>query len=290
MKAPGLFTLGLFLAASGIAETRHAASSAALLHPVLLSQEPAYDKAQGQKLREAAYSLGTAVFDYRFGKVRVGAEREDAIIPSYYDLAEKTDGHVFIVNREIASATWQGIDSVLNYAAGVSATPPPLDVVFLIDHSGSMNDAIRSVESNVTALAAKAAAIKKLGGSSRVRLAVIGFGTQASVLQAFTEDPEKIRAVIKGIHAGDGKEVGFDALDLATNRLEWSGRDTNKMILVFTDDTAKSNKILHPNSTQLAQLVDEAAAGLKNHPNGPITVFPILTLRRSDSVEVNYRP
>lgn len=109
--------------------------------------------------------------------------------------------------------------------------PPPLDVVLLVDVSGSMTETLG------TMAAAAEALVRELGNRPGAvnRMAVVQFDTLARVLSDWTSDPAAIarglgsRAMMTG---GNDSRAAFDQLDELIDR---SRPEARRLVVFYTD-------------------------------------------------------
>lgn len=110
-----------------------------------------------------------------------------------------------------------------------------LEVVLLIDTSGSMREAME---------AARQAAVGFVDGlPGGIHVAVLGFGTETTVAAEFSTDKEQIIAAIEGLQAS-GETALYDAIDVALDQFD-DAADTRRSIVLLSDggDTASSTPI-----------------------------------------------
>ncbi|GAB1692490.1 hypothetical protein KRM28CT15_42930 [Krasilnikovia sp. M28-CT-15] len=125
------------------------------------------------------------------------------------------------------------------------ATAQSLDLVFVIDTTGSMGGTIDTVKQNVTAVVDQLAA-----GTSSYRIAVVSYRDQPDYTgdpvdypsrldQGFTTDIDAVKAAIGNLEAdggGDYPESAYSGLDTAI-KLPWRS-GVKKEIVLFTDAPA----------------------------------------------------
>lgn len=130
----------------------------------------------------------------------------------------------------------------------------PVDVVLVLDASGSMDDEKRldNVKKASKALIGQLLTSDnaKLSEDQQVRVSVVSFNSNASLEQEFTSDEKRAEKALKGIKAKGGTNWE-DALDMA-NQLT-TGRAGAKKYIVFLSDGAPTYR----NSPQGASQDDE---------------------------------
>lgn len=117
--------------------------------------------------------------------------------------------------------------------------PPKIDVLFLIDSTGSMGDEIKVVKEKIEDII-----FEVLNGTPKpdVRFAIVTYRDRGDDYITktfdFTKDVEEIKAFLRGIKArcgGDGPESVNEALHVAINECEWGDDEHVKMILLIGD-------------------------------------------------------
>jgi len=117
-----------------------------------------------------------------------------------------------------------------------------VDIVFVIDRSGSMGTHFASVANAAQLFAAS------FTGVPEFQFAVVGIphtpGTDAvEVLLDFTDAATFVTTLATMTTTGGGAEASYDALYTASNGdlgLSWRGGDTRKYVVLFTDEAAQS--------------------------------------------------
>ncbi|GAA3943205.1 hypothetical protein Aau02nite_49290 [Amorphoplanes auranticolor] len=136
-----------------------------------------------------------------------------------------------------------------NFGAGATGTPvetaQALDLIFVVDTTGSMGGTIDAVKNRVNAVADRLAA-----GTSSYRIAVVSYRDQpghtgdpsdypSRLDQEFTADAAAVKAAVGNLSAdggGDYPESAFSGLDTAIKQPWRSG--VKKQVIVFTDAPA----------------------------------------------------
>jgi hypothetical protein len=107
----------------------------------------------------------------------------------------------------------------------------PLDIVFLIDVSGSMTDSLPDMSTAAHAVAKELTA----GKPGIIRFALIAFDTEAETLTDWTADPEKLYDGLKQLHAYTGQNDTREAF-VVLDKLLGSARNEAKKVAVFYTD------------------------------------------------------
>jgi Ca-activated chloride channel family protein len=145
--------------------------------------------------------------------------------------------HPFIVNTEVATAPWNpdhllmrvGIKAVEQEAAAM----PPANLVFLVDVSGSMNEAnkLPLVKASLKLL------VEQLRPQDRVALIVYAGRTAMELPATPGNEKEKILAAIERLNAG-GSTAGESALRMAYTeaRANYIKKGINRILLATDGD------------------------------------------------------
>ncbi|GAA4466501.1 Ig-like domain-containing protein [Phytohabitans houttuyneae] len=154
-------------------------------------------------------------------------------------------------------------------AAGTPvATAQALDLIFVIDTTGSMGGTITAVKNRINAVVDRLAA-----GTSAYRLAVVSYRDQPGYTgdpedypsrldQAFTSDAAAVKTAVGNLEAaggGDYPESAYSGLDTAIKQPWRSG--VKKQIIVFTDAPAHN-----PEPVSNLRAADIVAAALAVDP------------------------
>jgi Mg-chelatase subunit ChlD len=158
-----------------------------------------------------------------------------------------------------------------------------LDVLFLIDATGSMADEIAKIQSTIFDVAAQ---IDALPGQPHVRYGMVSYRDRgdAFVTQTyeFTPDVQEFSQELSGVFAdggGDIPESLNEALHEAVNGVEWRGGETVQLIFLVADAAPHLD---YPQDYDYAVEMDNAARrGIK--------IFPIASSGLDDQGEYIYR-
>ncbi len=128
-----------------------------------------------------------------------------------------------------------GIEVTGARAEAVAEEQSPIDVVLLLDGSGSMRGV--PLESAKKAAKSFVAAMR-----SDDRVAIVAFSSEPRVLSGFSSDPAALGQAINGLEAG-GETALYDGLIRASKTFEDNERDRYIMVLSDGGDTTSINNI-----------------------------------------------
>lgn len=161
---------------------------------------------------------------------------QDAAGSHSFDVVVEKDGvsSKFTLNRQ-EKYTW----AVTLDGVTPSADRPKLDVVFLLDATGSMGDEIAQLQSNILAISSK---INALPGQPDVRYGMVTYRDRGDEyvtrIYQFTPNVQKFQTDLSQVMAGgggDNPESLNAGLHDAVNGLEWRGSDTIKLVFLVAD-------------------------------------------------------
>ena len=159
-----------------------------------------------------------------------------------------------------------------------SAEPAPvaLDVVFLIDTTGSMGDEIDRLKANITSMSEK---ISALPVAPEVRYGMTLYRDRGDLFETrtfdLTEDQGAFSAALDEVQADGGGDTPEDlnaGLRDALDKQSWRGDDAVKLVFVVADAPPHLD---YADSTSYATtVVDAAARGIKILPIGASGLDP----------------
>ncbi len=143
-----------------------------------------------------------------------------------------------------------------------------LDVLFLLDTTGSMGDELAQLQNNILGISAQIAA---LPGGIDVRYGLVTYRDRGDAYVTrtydFTPDVGMFQASLNGERAdggGDEPESLNQALHDAINNMSWRGEDTVKLVFLVADAPPHLD---YPQDYDYAQeMVVAAQRGIKIHP------------------------
>lgn len=153
-------------------------------------------------------------------------------------------------------------------AAQQNTSAIQLDVLFLLDATGSMADEIAQLQSNIMAISAQ---IDALPGSIDTRYALVAYRDRGDAyvtrIDDFTPDLGSFQTSLNNISAsggGDTPEALNEALHNAIQNVGWRGEDTVKLVFLVADAPPHLD---YANDYDYAQeMVTAAQRGIKIHP------------------------
>jgi hypothetical protein len=158
-----------------------------------------------------------------------------------------------------------------------------LDVLFLIDATGSMSDEIAKIQSTIFDVAAQ---IDGLPGQPNVRYGMVTYRDRGdsfvSQVYDFTPDVRDFSQNLSAVWAdggGDYPESLNEGLHKAVNQVEWRSEDTVKLIFLVADA---------PPHLDYAQDYDYAVE-MENAAQRGIKIFPIASSGLDDQGEYIFR-
>jgi hypothetical protein len=201
-------------------------------------------------------------------------------VTSFQVVAEKDAGRgeAMLVRGETHQLTLNLAQSDLE-----SEEPVNLDVLFLIDSTGSMADEIDKLQESIREIAAR---IDRLPGQPHVRFAMTIYRDRGDLFVSrtfdFTPDVRAFHEALAQVEAdggGDYPESLNEGLYRAIHAPEWRGQDTVQLIFLVADA---------PPHLDYAQDYDYAAEMVKAAERG-IKIFPIASSGLDDQGEYIFR-
>jgi hypothetical protein len=144
----------------------------------------------------------------------------------------------------------------------------PLDVLFLLDATGSMSDEIAQLQENILAISAQ---VDALDANIDVRFGLVIYRDRTDEyvtrIYDFTDDVnvfQKNLAVVRADGGGDYPESMNEGLDMALNAVGWRGEAAIKLVFLVADAPPH---IDYQNDADYSLLMQSALArGIKIHP------------------------
>lgn len=144
----------------------------------------------------------------------------------------------------------------------------PLDVLFLLDATGSMSDEIAQLQENILAISAK---VDALDANIDVRYSLVIYRDRGddyvTRIYDFTDNVAAFQKLLSAVQAGGGgdyPESMNEGLDMALNAVAWRGEDAMKLVFLVADAPPH---IDYPNDADYSLLMQDAMArGIKIHP------------------------
>lgn len=145
---------------------------------------------------------------------------------------------------------------------------PKLDVMFLIDSTGSMADEIAQLQDNILAISTQ---IDALPGNVDVRYGLVTYRDRTDEyvtrVYDFTDDVIQFQANLNTVEAGGGgdyPESLNQGLEESLNVVSWRGSDTVKLVFLVADAPPQLNYRDDVNYTLSMQ--EALGRGIKIHP------------------------
>jgi hypothetical protein len=143
-----------------------------------------------------------------------------------------------------------------------------LDVMFLLDATGSMSDEIQQLQSNILSISAQ---LDAMPNNVDVRFGLVAYRDReeeyVTRVYDFTDDVELFQANLMTVVAdggGDYPESLNEGFDDALNAVTWRGEDTIKLVFLVADAPPHIDYVNDSDYTLLMQ--DALARGIKVHP------------------------
>lgn len=143
-----------------------------------------------------------------------------------------------------------------------------LDVMFLLDATGSMSDEIAQLQDNILAVSAQ---LDALPNAVDVRFGLVAYRDRGDEyvtrVYDFTDDVQVFQANLASVQAGGGgdyPESLNEGLYMALNAVNWRGEDAIKLVFLVADAPPHVD---YANDADYSILVQDALAlGIKIHP------------------------
>ena len=161
--------------------------------------------------------------------------RDELTPPREFALTVRRDGFVndATVNVQEDGTTQITLGGRMSYGANV-----PLDVLFLLDSTGSMSDEIRQIKSTVQSIARQ---VSSLQSNPDLRFGMVSYRDRTddyvTQLYDFDGDVERFRRTIRGVRADGGDDYPESlnqALHEAVNDASWR-KDAIRLIFLIAD-------------------------------------------------------
>ncbi|MDZ4861496.1 MAG: von Willebrand factor type A domain-containing protein [Candidatus Hydrogenedentes bacterium] len=173
-----------------------------------------------------------------------------------YEYAAPTEGNAVAVTADIASCPWNPRHRLARVAVKAKDIPfeaqPPVRLTFLIDVSGSMEDAkkLPLLKESMKAL------VEKLRASDQIAIVTYRDTAQIAMHPMPAAQSEIIKAIIDGLHA-DGSTNGAGGIELAYNLAteQFLENGLNRVILATDGDF----NVGETENTALVQRIEEHA-------------------------------
>ncbi|MBC7542244.1 MAG: VWA domain-containing protein [Candidatus Sericytochromatia bacterium] len=176
------------------------------------------------------------------------------------------NGQTVTTEQQRTNPTWElAVPMAVNRAAAAN-----LDLVFLLDATGSMGDEIGRIQATIRTVSDR---IKQLNGNKRLRLGLVAYRDRGDaeplVVQDFTEDLSAFQSRLAAVQASGGGDTPEDlenGLNAALSRMSWSVADATRLVFLVADATPH---IDYPQSFPYPESIAKAVkTGVKLYPIG----------------------
>lgn len=204
---------------------------------------------------------------------RTYANGQTLFFPGAWTNTEQAQAYRVIVQQQDAAVEFTldpqaGQEWAITLSNAAPLDNAALDVVFLLDATGSMGDEIRQLQSNILAISS---AIDQLPGEVNVRYGLVTYRDRGDeyVTRAFdfVPDVNAFQASLSAVYAtggGDTPESLNEGLHVAIHDLSWRADDTIKLIFLVADAAPHLD---YPNDYDYSQeMVAATWHGIKIHP------------------------
>ena len=177
--------------------------------------------------------------------LRTPADGVVYFFPRAYSRYDVDNDYQIVVEKDQASVDFdlsaQGEDTLTEVELDVSRTRPPvqLDVLFLIDSTGSMGDEIDELKDNILSISAQ---IEALPSEPDVRFGMVTYRDRGdryvTRITDFTGDIQRFQAELLDVDAAGGQDAPEslnEALHDAVNNVDWRNDETVRLVFLVAD-------------------------------------------------------
>ncbi|MBZ0318968.1 MAG: VWA domain-containing protein [Anaerolineae bacterium] len=203
---------------------------------------------------------------------RTYATGETLFFPSAWQ-GEAQQSYRVVVQKEETAVEFSldpnaGHEWVVELDATNQADSIPLDVLFLLDSTGSMADEIAQLQTNILAISEQ---INQIPGNVDTRYGLVTYRDRGDAYVTlsydFVSNVTEFQTSLMNVQAGGGGDTPEslnEALHLAVQGLQWRGDDTIKLIFLVADAAPHLD---YANDFDYAQeMVVASWEGIKIHP------------------------
>jgi hypothetical protein len=217
-------------------------------------------------------------------RLRTTADGTARFHPSAYGASDATNFDLTIGSQTVGAAPG-GIATFASDAAGGATAPVAVDVLFLLDATGSMGDEIDQLKASIDSVAAR---LSSLDSTPDIRFGMTLYrdvdDTFVTSTFDFTSDVEAFRSALSNVVA-DGGDDYPEALDegLAESLAAPAWRDpasTIQLIFLVADAPPQVGRQLQDGGYPAA-IVDAVSRGIK--------IFPVASSESDDQAEAVFR-
>lgn len=214
--------------------------------------------------------------------VRTTADGTARFHPAFYDAP--TDGEFTFTTADASTEAAAGSDATIAVdRPGGADSPVPLDVLFLLDATGSMGDEIDRLKTQIDSVAERVTALE---GSPDVRFGMTLYRDEGDAFvtatRDFTADVAAFRSDLADVVAdggGDYPEAMEEGLDDALTEPSWRDPATTvQVVFLVADAPPQLDRQTQPYD---ASVRDAVARGIK--------IFPVASSESDDQAEAVFR-
>jgi hypothetical protein len=242
----------------------------------------------GAEVRVATANAGEGADPAVLATLRTSADGSARFHPALYDVAELAPFEFVVTGADgtvvSASADLGGDAALVLGQAGGRAAPIALDVLFLLDATGSMGDEIDRLKTQIDSVAERVAALE---GTPDVRFGMTLYRDEGdqfvTATRDFTSDVAAFRADLADVVAdggGDYPEALEEGLAEALTAPTWRDpASTLQLVFLVADAPPQIGR-------QVAQPYD---ASLRDAIGRGIKIFPVASSESDDQAEAVFR-
>ena len=209
-------------------------------------------------------------------RLRTHSDGRAFFFPRALPAAAQAEGYVLEVEAagavtevEIPAGTLEREWEIVHAAAGEPQVPARLDILFLIDATGSMADEIRQLKDNIQAIARQ---IDALPAQPDVRFGMTIYRDRGDAFVSrtfdFTPDVDTFAEALAQVQAGGGGDYPEDlneALTRAIHAPEWRVMETVSLIFLVADAPPHLD-YADQQTTYANEMMEAASRGIKIYP------------------------
>ena len=215
--------------------------------------------------------------------LRTTADGSVRFHPANYDAGQSTSFEVTVAGTTTTVSPGETLDLTVDRPGGAQGSVP-VDVLFLLDATGSMSDEIDRLKTSIDSIAAR---LDALDSQPDLRYGMTLYRDQGDAFVTanfdFTDDVATFRSALRDVVAdggGDTPEALDEALADALTVPSWRDpSSTVQLVFLVADAPPQVNRQVPQPYT--ASLLDAAARGIK--------VFPVASSDTDDQAEAVFR-
>jgi hypothetical protein len=186
-------------------------------------------------------------------------------LPNAYDAAQQENRFQVRVSKNgvVQERELQLSSDVLTVQLDTRQALTKLDLLFLIDATGSMDDEIAAITNNIQYISQE---IDALPDAIDVRYGLVSFKDPyySTEVWDFTSDVNLFQSQLATLYTagGDGETLN-DGLDRSVHQVHWRGGDTVKLVFMIGDEPPG---VYPEHPSYSVSMLDALYAGIKVHP------------------------